>query len=75
MINLGLHDDQTFPTEAHEQVACNLALCNPNIRDRDSLMEVVQYVITIPNEQIETITFGEMPEDIRNLIANNPIIF
>ncbi|MDD5651628.1 MAG: hypothetical protein PHF86_14635 [Candidatus Nanoarchaeia archaeon] len=63
LINLGLKDDQQWPTEAHKVVAQNLLLCRPEINDRDILIQCVQIILTVPIEKIETITLEELIKD------------
>lgn len=63
MIALGFADGvERWPSKAHKQVAMNLALCNPMVKTRDSLMHVVACVNKIPAERIEKITFAELSE-------------
>jgi hypothetical protein len=60
MIEMGLLKDQEFPTEAHRKVASNLGLCNPLVVQRDTLIEVVQSVLRVPIEEIESVTIDDM---------------
>lgn len=63
MINLGLKENQTFPSEEHKKVAMTLGLCNPRIKTRDNLTAVVQAVCKVPIERIQTITLAEIIEE------------
>lgn len=62
MIEMGLRPDQNWPTAAHKKVAQRLALCNPLIKTRDDLTEVVQKVIAIPRSQIKKVEFKDLPK-------------
>lgn len=62
MIELGLKKGQRWPTKAHRQVACNIALANPLVKSRDHLSDIVQKVISIPRSRIKTVTIGELRE-------------
>lgn len=62
-IDLGLKEGQTFPTEGHRQAAINLAICNPAVFTRDRLTEIVQKVITISNEKLESYTVVDAMND------------
>lgn len=61
MIEMGLRDGQKWPTKAHRQVACNLALCNPVVTNRDTLTEIVQKVCKIPKAEIKTLKWADLP--------------
>lgn len=58
-INFGLKDGQKWPSEAHEYVAKTFGLCNPSVCTLTDLMEVVQAVIAIPLDRIESVTLEE----------------
>lgn len=60
MIDMGLKRGQKWPTDTHRVVACNLALCNPLVRNRDTLTEIVQKVRKIPKSKIETVTMADL---------------
>lgn len=60
MIDLGLKENQTFPSEEHKAVAMTLGLCNPHVKTRDCLTSIVQAVCEVPIERIKTITLEEM---------------
>jgi hypothetical protein len=60
MIDLGLKNGQTFPSEEHKDVAMTLGLCNPRVTDRTTLTEIVQAVCKVPAERIKTITLDEI---------------
>lgn len=62
MIEMGLKPRQKWPTPAHREVACNLALCNPMIKTRDDLISVVQKVRKIPKSQIEKVSWTDLPK-------------
>lgn len=60
MIEMGLKEGQDFPSDAHRQVAMNLALGNPLITSRDALTDVVQKVCAIPETEIKTVKFNDL---------------
>lgn len=60
MINMGLKNDQEWPSEAYQVVAVNLLICNPNINTIDKLTEGVQKVLNIPEDKIKTITMNDL---------------
>lgn len=62
MIDMGLEEGQKWPTSAHKAVACNLALCNPLVKNRDTLTDIVQKVCKIPKSEIKTVTMAELPK-------------
>mgnify|MGYP001566961034 CR=1 FL=1 len=62
MIEMGLEKGQKWPSPAHKTVACNLALCNPLVKDRDTLTDIVQKVCKIPKAEIKTITMAGLPK-------------
>lgn len=62
MIDMGLKDGQKWPTPAHREVACNLALCNPAVKTRDTLTAIVQKVRKIPKSKIETVSWSDLPK-------------
>jgi hypothetical protein len=62
MIEMGLKDGQKWPTKAHRNVAINLALGNPLICTRDALTGVVQKVCAIPEKDIKTLRWTDLPK-------------
>ena len=62
MIDMGLKDGQTWPSDAHRLVAQRLGLCNPLVKTRDALNDVVQKVITIPADKIKVVTIADLPD-------------
>lgn len=60
MIDLGLKENQTFPSEDHKAVAMTLGLCNPHVKTRSTLTDIVQAVCKVPAERIKTITLDEI---------------
>jgi len=60
MIELGLLEGQKFPTKAHKKVAQAIALCNPNVRNRDTLTDIVQAVLKVPTAKIKTIPYEKL---------------
>lgn len=65
MIDYGLKPGQDWPSPAHRQVAMAIGLCNGQIRTKDDLIAVVQSVVAIPANRIETVTFGEAAKEFR----------
>lgn len=59
MIDLGLKDGQTWPSDEHREVAAGIGTCNSMVRSRDALTEVCQAVILIPADRIKTVTFKQ----------------
>lgn len=62
MIDMGLLSGQKWPSPAHRTVACNLALCNPMVKNRDTLTDIVQKVRNIPKTEIKTMTMSDLPK-------------
>lgn len=56
MIDMGLKENQKWPTKAHRKVAQHIGLCNSRVVTRDSLIEICQAVIAIPKDKIKTVT-------------------
>lgn len=69
MIDYGLLDAQEWPSRYHRVVAAKLGICNAQCFSREKLTEIVQAVIAIPIDVIETVTIT----DCRN-IYNVPYI-
>lgn len=63
MIDYGLLDAQEWPSDSHRVVATHLGLANAQCFSRDKLTELVQAVIAIPMDKIETVTIT----DCRNI--------
>jgi hypothetical protein len=59
-INYGLKEGQEWPSEAHQVVAGVVALCNPNVTTRDRLNDIVQAILKIPVDRIETVTYPQL---------------
>jgi len=62
MTDMGLKRGQKWPTHEHREVACNLALCNPVVRNRDTLTAIVQKVLKIPKTKIKTVSYSDLPK-------------
>jgi len=62
MIDMGLKEDQEWPSEIYRNVAEYILLCNSNINTRDKLESGVQKILKIPCDRISKITFGELSE-------------
>lgn len=63
MIDMGLKEGQVWPeNEAYKIVASNLALQNPLVTNRDTLTNIVQCVLKIPENEIKTITLADLPK-------------
>lgn len=60
MIDLGLEEGQTWPSPVHKEVAQAIALTNPNVNTRDTLMAIVKVVNQIPQNKIEKITYNQL---------------
>lgn len=61
-VNLGLKEGQAWPSDAHEEVARTITLGNPNVTTRDKLTEVVQAILLIPQDEIESISYTDLVE-------------
>lgn len=59
MIDMGLKDGQSWPSDAHRVVASRLGLSNSRVTTRDALTELCQAVIAIPQDRIETVTHND----------------
>jgi hypothetical protein len=57
MIDLGLKEGQEWPNEAYRTVASHVGLCNQLVTNRDALTEVVQAVLAIPENEIESVSW------------------
>jgi hypothetical protein len=62
MIDMGLQDGQKWPTPAHREVACSLALFNPIVTNRGTLTEIVQKVRKIPKSRIKEVSKSDLPQ-------------
>ena len=60
MIDLGLKENQKFPTEAHKTVAQTIALRNPQVTNKGLLTEIVQSVLSVPESRIKKITLEQL---------------
>lgn len=60
MIDLGLKQNQSWPTEAHKNIAITLAICNPNVHCRDTLMDIVASVLKVSEDRIKKVTYEEL---------------
>lgn len=65
MIEMGLKEGQEWPSPFHEEIAIALVMGNPNITTKDMLAEVVQSVLTVPKDRIETITIKEIRKEFK----------
>jgi len=63
MINLGLEENQLFPTGAHKHVASRIALRNSNVTNRDTLTEIVQAVLRVPTDRIKEVTLRQLIDE------------
>lgn len=63
MINMGLKENQEWPSIYHEGVAKNLLLCNPMVTTRDTLTEGVQWVLSHSEEWAKTVTIEQIIAD------------
>lgn len=59
-LEFGLTEGQVWPTPAHQVVAGTVALCNPNVTTRDRLTDIVQAVLKIPVDRIESVTYPQL---------------
>jgi hypothetical protein len=62
MIDMGLLEGQTWPTDEHRQVAQNLLIGRPGINNRDQLIEGVSVILKVPEDKITVVTLEELVE-------------
>lgn len=67
-VDMALNEGQEWPSEIHRDVAITLAIGNRYVTTMDALQTIVQAVIEIPADTIETITVGELPLAVRQFI-------
>jgi len=60
MINMGLEEGQEWPSDAHKRVALNIGLYNLLVKDIDTLTNICQSVISVPQDRIELVTFEDL---------------
>ena len=60
MVDMGLPNGVSWPTEAHRIVAQNILLNNSQIDDLDKLKQGVINVLNIPTTKIKTIKMEEL---------------
>ena len=60
MVNLGLKKGQEWPSDAYREVAAAIAIDNPNVITKDVLTEIVQAILKVPADQIETIGYQRL---------------
>lgn len=63
MIDLGLSLGEDWKSPKHRIVAQNIALGNPNVRQRDTLAEICQIVNSVAMDRIETVTYRELVDE------------
>lgn len=63
MIDLGLKEGQEFTSEDHKIVAQTIGLRNPNVTNRDILVDIVQAVLKVPQDRIRKITYEELVKE------------
>lgn len=60
MIDMGLANGKEWPSNSHRVVAQTILLNNPNITSRDKLTSGVEKILSIPMEEIETVTLQDL---------------
>ena len=60
MIDLGLKEGQTWPSDEHKHVAITIGLGNSNVTTKDKLIEIVQSVLKVPQERIKLVRYNEL---------------
>lgn len=65
MVEIGLDEGQNWPSEVHETVAQMIIIGNPNVKNRDRLMEVVQAILKVPVERIRNITYQVLVDEFK----------
>lgn len=65
MIDLGFpHEEEPkWTSDDHKVVAQNVCLCNPDVRTRDALIEMVSKINKIPQERIRTVTLLDLRDE------------
>ena len=63
MIDLGLKENQKFPTKAHKKVAQTIAICNSSVVNRNLLTEIVQSILLVPKNRIKKITMDQLIDE------------
>lgn len=62
MLEMGLLENQEFPSEIYRLVAQEIAIQNSEVKDRDTLIDIVQSVLSVPGDRILSVT----PEELEN---------
>ncbi len=75
MIDMGLKDDQSWPSDQHKGLAQTLYLCNPNITTRDHLTHNVQSIIDSGVTEDQLATFHGTVADLHKFCEQHNIIF
>lgn len=70
MIDMGLPDGASWPTEFHRVVAQKVLLANPEINTRDKLNNGVVNILNIPEDKIKTITIDDLSKYGFNISRN-----
>jgi len=70
MVDLGLPDGASWPTEWHRKAAQALLLNNPEIHTRDALNTGVSNILNIPSHKIKTIKIEDLPTYGFNISTN-----
>jgi hypothetical protein len=60
MIDLGLLENQKWPTRAHRKIAQTVLLCNPLVKTRDALINGTQRILKVPKKRIKKLTLDEL---------------
>jgi len=70
MVDMGLPDGITWPTEWHRLAAQRILLANPEINTRDKLNNGVVNILNIPEDKIKTIKIDDLSQYGFNISTN-----
>ena len=59
MIDMGLQENQDWPSSSHRIVAQKLLLCNPRVFTRQALMDYCSIINKLTKEEVEKLTIEE----------------
>lgn len=65
MVDLGLPEGHSWPSEDHKVVASTLLISNSRVSSRSALQEGVAAVLRVPQDCIRTVTVSQMVTDFK----------
>lgn len=62
MLDMALQDNglDDFPSDLHKIACENALICNPLVTRRDDLSELAKRIFEIPEEELKTMTYGDV---------------